>query len=106
MQKVGRLLNRYSEEVEVSDAINTLFEKKIIEYNEEKNTLTVNMDIKLKFKGRLVVDCDDHIVMNSGQKADPNRDDGVPFSIWFNSDLDENNQPIVELSPVQEKCDH
>ena len=36
MQKVGRLLNRYSEEVEVSDAINTLFEKKIIEYNEEK----------------------------------------------------------------------
>ena len=51
MQKVGRLLNRYSEEVEVSDAINTLFEKKIIEYNEEKNTLTVNMDIKLKFKG-------------------------------------------------------
>ena len=106
MQKVGRLLNRYSEEVEVSDAINTLFEKKIIEYNEEKNTLTVNMDIKLKFKGRVVVDCDDHIVMNSGQKADPNRDDDVPFSIWFNSDLDENNQPIVELSPVQEKCDH
>ena len=55
MQKVGRLLNRYSEEVEVSDAINTLFEKKIIEYNEEKNTLTVNMDIKLKWILMLVL---------------------------------------------------
>tara|TARA_Y100000310_G_C20684757_1_gene818217 strand:- start:1069 stop:1392 length:324 start_codon:yes stop_codon:yes gene_type:complete len=107
MQKFGRLLNRYStDEPEVLDAINTLFDKNIVEYDEESNTLTVNVDIKLKFKGRLAVDCDDHIVMNSGQKIDPDRDDGVPFSIWFNSDLDENNQPIVELSPVQEKCDH
>ena len=100
MQNFGRLLNRYStDEPEVSDAINTLFEKKIVEYDEESNTLTVNVDIKLKFKGRLAVDCDDHIVLNSGQKRDPNRDDNVPFSIWFNSELDENDQPIVMLDP-------
>lgn len=109
MQKFGRLLNRYSTaEPEVSDAINTLFEKKIVEYDEESNTLTVNVDIKLKFKGRLAVDCDDHIVMNSGQKRDPDRDDSVPFSIWFNSDLDENGQPIVELNPTSadHDCNH
>ena len=111
MQKFGKILNRYEsklDEPEVSDAINTLFKKKIVEYNEETNTLTVNIDIKLKFKGRLAVDCDDHIVMNSGQNLDPKRTDGVPFSIWFNTDLDENNQPIVELNPPipEHDCDH
>ena len=43
-------LKRYSSfEPEVSDAINTLLQKKIVEYDEETNTLTVNVDIKLKF---------------------------------------------------------
>jgi|TARA_Y100000310_G_C20669171_1_gene809309 hypothetical protein len=103
MQDFGRLLNRYSSsEPEVSDAINTLLKKKIVEYDEENNTLTVNMDIKLKVKGRLVVDCDDHIIMSSGRELDPNRTDGVPFSIWFNSELDENDQPMVELNPVHD----
>ena len=103
MQEFGRLLNRYSSsEPEVSDAINTLLKKKIVEYDEENNTLTVNMDIKLKVKGRLVVDCDDHIIMSSGRELDPNRTDGVPFSIWFNSELDENEQPMVEFNPVHD----
>ena len=38
MQEFGRLLNRYNiDEPEVSDAINTLFKKKIVEYDEESN---------------------------------------------------------------------
>ena len=103
MQEFGRLLNRYSSsEPEVADAIDTLLKKKLVEYDEENNTLTVNMDIKLKVKGRLVVDCDDHIIMSSGRELDPNRTDGVPFSIWFNSELDENDQPMVELNPVHD----
>lgn len=108
MQEFGRLLNRYSSsEPEVADAIDTLLKKKLVVYDEDTNTLTVNMDIKLKVKGRLVVDCDDHIIMSSGRELDPNRSDGVPFSIWFNSQLDENDQPMVELEPVntEHKCE-
>ena len=96
MQKFGRLLNRYNMEPEVSDAINTLLQKKIVEYDEDTNTLTVNMDIKIKFNGRLDIDCKEHILMNSGQGLDPTRDDNVPYSIWFNSEVDDDGNPIVE----------
>ena len=89
-------LKRYSSfEPEVSDAINTLLQKKIVEYDEATNTLTVNVDIKLKFKGRLDIDCEEHIMMNSGQGLDHKRDDNVPFSIWFNSKVDDDGNPIV-----------
>ena len=83
-------------EPEVSAAINTLMQKKIVEYDEETNTLTVNVDIKLKFKGRLDIDCEEHIIMNSGQGLNYKRDDSVPFSIWFNSEVDDDGNPIVE----------
>ena len=50
MQEFGRLLNRYSSsEPEVADAIDTLLKKKLVVYDEDTNTLTVNMDIKLFF---------------------------------------------------------
>ena len=96
MQKLGRLLNRYDMHPEVSGAVNTLFDHNIIEFDVETNTLTVNVDIKLKFNGRLDIDCNEHILMNSGRGLDPNRDDNVPYSIWFNSDVDEDGNPIVE----------
>ena len=96
MQKLGRLLNRYAMNSEVTDAVNTLFDHNIIDFDAETNTLTVNVDIKLKFKGRLDIDCNDHILMNSGRGLDPTRDDNVPYSIWFNSDVDEDGNPIVE----------
>ena len=96
MQKLGRLLNRYDMHPEVSGAVNTLFDHNIIEFDVETNTLNVNVDIKLKFNGRLDSDCNEHILMNSGRGLDPNRDDNVPYSIWFNSDVDEDGNPIVE----------
>ena len=43
-------------------AAGVLREKKIISYDEETNTLTVNLDMKVKFKGNLNIDCDKHVV--------------------------------------------
>ena len=91
------------QDIDVSDdelktlmkAAGVLREKKIIEYDEETNTLTVNLDMKVKFKGNLNVDCDKHIVMNSGMKLDPDRGDGAKYSIWLNPELDENEKPLI-----------
>ena len=76
-----------------------LREKKIIEYDEETNTLTVNLDMKIKFKGNFDIDCDKHVVINSGQNIDPERNDGAKYSIWLNPELDENKKPMKYASP-------
>ena len=80
-------------------AAGVLREKKIIEYDEESNTLTVNLDMKVKFKGNLNIDCDKHVVINSGQDIDPNRNDGSKYSIWLNPELDENEKPMKYAPP-------
>ena len=80
-------------------AAGVLREKRIIEYDEETNTLTVNLDMKVKFKGNFDIDCDKHIVINSGQNVDPERNDGAKYSIWLNPELDENKKPMKYASP-------
>ena len=79
-----------------------LREKKIIEYDEETNTLTVNLDMKIKFKGDLEVEGDKHVFISSGKSNDLNRDDGVKYSVWLNPSFDENNKPIALLEPGDE----
>ena len=79
-----------------------LREKKIIEYDEETNTLTVNLDMKIKFKGDLEVEGDKHVFISSGKSNDPDRDDGVKYSVWLNPSFDENKKPIAILDPEEE----
>ena len=86
-------------------AAGVLREKKIISYDEESNTLTVNLDMKVKFKGNLNIDCDKHVVINSGQDIDPNRNDGAKYSIWLNPELDENEKPMKYASKPTELDD-
>ena len=86
-------------------AAGVLREKKIISYDEETNTLTVNLDMKVKFKGNLNIDCDKHVVINSGQDLDLNRNDVAKYSIWLNPELDENEKPMKYASKPTELND-
>ena len=70
-----------------------LREKKIIEYDEETNTLTVNLDMKIKFKGNIEVDSDKHVMISSGQKIDPTLDGRTQYSVWLNPEFDEDGNP-------------
>lgn len=73
-----------------------LEKKDIVSYDPKTKTFTIDGDIFLKFTGNLYLNSDKHVIINSGKGLDPNREDGVPFSVWFNSELDDNNQPIVQ----------
>ena len=77
-------------------AAGVLREKKIIDYDDETNTLTVNLDMKIKFKGNVEVDCDKHVMISSGQKIDPELDGRTQYSVWLNPELDENGKPVAD----------
>lgn len=81
---------------EVKDALKVLVDKNIIEFDTETNTLIINVDFRVKCKGMLNVDCDEHIIMTSGRDVDKTRDDNVPYAIWLNPDLDEEGKPIAK----------
>lgn len=92
----------FDDDREIERAFNTLEEKKIVEYNAETNTLTVNLDMKIKVKGTLEFDVDEHVLISSGKGTDPNRDDGVKYSIWLNPSLDEDKKPVAMLDTEDE----
>ena len=77
-------------------AAGVLREKKIIEYDEETNTLTVNLDMKIKLKGNLEVEGDKHVMISSGQKIDPTLDGRIQYSVWLNPEFDDSGNPIVD----------
>ena len=82
---------------DVFSTLNKMLEKKVIEYDEESNTLTVNMDIVFKFKENIHIDCDKHILLSSGQKIDPESDNETPYAIWLNPEQDDDGNPITKL---------
>ena len=43
---------------EVLNALSVLAEKKIIEYDAEKNEIVINMDVNLKVRGKFQDDCE------------------------------------------------
>ena len=71
---------------DVLNALVVLAEKKIIEYDAEKNEIVINMDVNLKVRGKFQVDCEEHMVLNSGKGIDPNLKE--QFSIWLNPVVD------------------
>ena len=79
----------------IQEIVQYMLEKKVIEYDKETNTITVNADIAFKFNGNLSVECAKHIIMNSGMEVDPERDDGAKYSIWLNSELDQEKKPLL-----------
>ena len=56
---------------DVLNALVVLVEKNIIEYDAEKNEIVINMDVNLKVRGKFQVDCEEHMVLNSGKGTDP-----------------------------------
>ena len=85
MRKEKTLIQKPIIDYEVYKAVNTLIQKNVINYDEKTNTITVNADIVLNFKGNLKIDCDKHIMMSSGHdKKDYEIDPRTPYSIWLN----------------------
>jgi len=92
MQKLLKIFDEIDREV--IDAISTLVDKNIIEYDEENNRIIFNTDMVLKFRGNVEIDCDKHVIINSGQKED--KEMNHPYSIWLNPAMDENGEMILE----------
>ena len=92
--------NNISQNLKVLQAFNTLMEEGVITY--EDGVITFNIDMVFKFKGELKIDCDEHVLISSGKNEDPNRKDGVNYSVWLNPSFDENNKPIALLEPGDE----
>jgi len=88
---------------DVLTTLNTMFENSAIEYDVETNTLTVNVDVVLKFKENVQIDCDKHILLSSGQKIDPDSDNETPYAIWLNPEKDDDGNPITKLEmPIED----
>ena len=101
--KIQKIFDIESINPDVLTTINTMFENNAIEYNVETNTLTVNVDIVLKFKENIQIDCDKHILLSSGQKIDPESDNETPYAIWLNPDKDDDGNPITRLEmPIED----
>ena len=77
-------------------AAGVLREKKIIEYDEKTNTLIVNLDMKIKFKGNIEIDSDKHVLISSGQKIDPKLDGRTQYSVWLNPEFDDSGNPVAD----------
>ena len=92
--------NNISQNLKVLQAFNTLMEEGVITY--EDGVITFNIDMVFKFKGELKIDCDEHVLISRGKNEDPNRKDGVNYSVWLNPSFDENNKPIALLEPGDE----
>ena len=56
--KIQKIFDIESVNPDVFNTLNTMFENNAIEYDVETNTLTVNVDIVLKFKENIQIDCD------------------------------------------------
>ena len=78
---------------EVLNALSVLAEKKIIEYDAEKNEIVINMDVNLKVRGKFQVDCEEHMVLNSGKGIDPELKE--QFSIWLNPVVDSKGEIVI-----------
>lgn len=94
---IKRVFDIDSVNPDVFSTLTKMLEKKVIEYDEESNTLTVNMDIVFKFKENIHIDCDKHILLSSGQKIDPESDNETPYAIWLNPEQDDDGNPITKL---------
>ena len=94
---IKRVFDIDSVNPDVFSTLTKMLEKKVIEYDEESNTLTVNMDIVFKFKENIHIDCDKHILLSSGQKIDPESDNETPYAIWLNQEQDDDGNPITKL---------
>ena len=70
-------------------------EEGVITY--ENGVMTFNIDMVFKFKGNLKLDCDKHVFIESGKSKDPEREDGVNYSVWLNPSFDEEGNPIAAL---------
>ena len=79
---------------EVLNALRVLVEKKIIEYDVVTNSIVINMNVNLKVRGKFQVDCDEHLVLNSGKSIDPVLKE--QFSIWLNPVVDSNGAFVVD----------
>ena len=78
---------------EVLNALRVLVEKKIIEYDVVTNSIVINMNVNLKVRGKFQVDCDEHLVLNSGKSIDPVLKE--QFSIWLNPVVDSKGEFVV-----------
>jgi len=92
MQKLLKIFNEIDREV--IDAISTLVDKNIIEYDEENNRIIFNTDMVLKFRGNVEIDCDKHVIIKSGLKEDERINH--PYSIWLNPAQDEDGEMIFD----------
>ena len=92
MQKLIKMFDQIDREV--LDAISTLVEKNIIEYDEEESKLIFNVDMVFKFRGNVELDCDKHVIIKSGLKED--KEMNHPYSIWLNPAQDEDGKMIFE----------
>ena len=92
MQILLKIFNQIDREV--LDAISTLVEKNIIEYDQEENKLIFNVDMVFKFKGNVELDCDKHVIIKSGLVEDERINH--PYSIWLNPAQDEDGEMIFD----------
>ena len=95
--KIQKIFDIESINPDVFNTLNTMFENNAIEYDVKTNILTVNVDIVLKFKENIQIDCDKHILLSSGQKIDPESDNETPYAIWLNPEKDDDGNPITKL---------
>ena len=78
-----------------------LREKKIIDYDEETNTLTVNLDMKVIFKGNVEINSDKHVMISSGKRIDPKMDGRTQYSVWLNPEYDDSGNLMVDWGDEQ-----
>jgi len=76
--------------------------QKLFDFDFDTKTLTINSDFRIKIKGDLYIEANKHIMVNSGQKKDPRRDDGLEYSVFLNSKVDKKGQPIVVKPKIKE----
>ena len=81
-------------DVEVFSALKTLVDKKIIEFDAESKAIIINMDVVFKIKGNLQIDCDKHVILNSGKVDDKELNE--PYTIWLNPVTDSIGKLVVD----------
>ena len=59
----------------------------------QQNSIKIEGDLHLNASGSIYLFADKHIVLQSGRTEEPNRP-GYLYSIWMNSDLDQNMNPL------------
>ena len=90
-------------DVEVISALKTLVDKKIIEFDAESKAIVINMDVMFKIKGNLQIDCDKHVILNSGKVDDVELNE--PYSIWLNPVMDGKGDLVVDDTNYIEQGD-